>query len=168
LESQERVAIPPYSSGQFPRGSGGLRQCRSQTEESRNPTVLIWSIPTRQTLQQLQPPAPREVAIPPYSSGQFPRRSSRPHGDVAIAFRQRRNPTVLIWSTHTEPLSRYGATDVTRKSQSHRTHLVKSHEDGRRPQPINVRGRNPTYASNPIRASSQFTRREAARADGGV
>ena len=65
----------------------------------RNPTVLIWSIPTR------------------YVS------------DEALALEKGRNPTVLIWSIPTFLFCVGRLLYVLRKSQSHRPDLVNSHAE---------------------------------------
>jgi hypothetical protein len=67
------VAIPPSSSGQFPQRIFGI-VVDHLDRRSRNPTVLIWSIPTSPGLHH--------------------------HKE----FSQSRNPTVLIWSIPTAAL----------------------------------------------------------------
>jgi hypothetical protein len=120
------------------------------TSRRRNPTNLIWSIPGRLRLHHR---ARLLVAIPPYSSGQFPlyppsrgRLQDNPPDLVAIPpyfiwsiptqsntaiSRSRatsRNPTVLIWSIHPGRVraSRRPPT-LPPEVATHRTHLVISH-----------------------------------------
>ncbi len=120
------VAIPPSSSGQFPRfkfegtvvtfnksqshrphlvNSNSRSTCLASgfmtSRRSCNPTILIWSIST----------GPLGAA-------------DRLHGGVT-----RRNPTVLIWSIHTVTLSDVPVDEIpgVLESQSHRPHLVNSH-----------------------------------------
>jgi len=141
---------------------------------SRNPTVPIWSIPTNynQRTSHRCPHWTRRVAIPPYSSGQFPpevwkgtadtdllvlSQSHRTHLVNSHSWRcslrvsprsPRRNPTVLIWSIPTNGKG-YGTLpqrNGLQKSQSHRRHLVNSHKPHRHPHPRDrdLRRRNPT------------------------
>jgi hypothetical protein len=65
-------------------------------EESRNPTVLIWSIPT-ECEDSARPRLARKVAIPPSSFNPHGQVDHRPPGKCPSG----RNPTVLIWSIPT-------------------------------------------------------------------
>jgi hypothetical protein len=143
------VAIPPThlvnSHPRLPSLSLG------RSHERRNPTVVIWSIPTN--FQVADQPGPTRcvaippyspghshdnlipflrqiliVAIPPYSSGQFPRTSGTRGSLGWLSTARSRNPTVLLWSIPTWKSAR----EEQRKSdwsQSHHTPLVNSHID---------------------------------------
>jgi hypothetical protein len=124
---RKKVAIPPYLSGQFPLTISTSATSRPLAQ-SRNPTVLIWSIPTSfGTAWFAGAPLGGRVAIPPYSSSQFPLRPENRRATCPSSAASR-NPTVLIWSIPTGWDFRIRSDRVFRvRSQSHRTRLVNFH-----------------------------------------
>jgi hypothetical protein len=155
---QPPVAIPPDPSGQVPPAASGSGSAANTRR--RNPTVLLWSIPTSSTTK----PKPTDssvsqsnrthlinshrgdhrlwqgrfwrVAIPPYSSGQCP-------------------PGLAM--------GKVGTHDNSAMSQSHRTHLVNAHGGVLPPDQGYGRGE----VAIPQYSSSQFPRFSIRRARGG-
>jgi len=191
------VAIPPYSSGQFPlfvmlpwltgrmptpsgrnptvliwsvptafsfcRGKPQSPFTRSQSHRthlvsshtwhnytplpftdrrSRNPTVLIWSVPTQAEGQERGVEI-RAVAIPPYSSGQFPR-GNHPRHDRSVR-RSQSHRTHLV-SSHNE--CSYPTGPPSPGSQSHRTHLVSSHRQRAPCEPLDALQRSQSHRTH--------------------
>src|SRR6476620_17040 len=90
-------------------------------QESRNPTVLIWSTPTEIEINEhYGSPAPSQSHRTDLVN------SDQDARGVQRGRCRRRNPTVLIWSTPTSFSKISAATRPSKKSQSHRTDLVNS------------------------------------------
>ena len=116
-ESRREVAIPPYRSGQLEdRFRGRPMGCLQRKSQSHLTDLVSWKVRIQ---HRQRPPAPG-VAIPPYRSGQLeastasfspslfssvaipPYRSGQLEGRVRDPLphlrRERRNPTLPIWS----------------------------------------------------------------------
>ena len=149
MDEMEKVAIPPYRSGQFGRGRAGSRRAAAPGGSQSHHTDQGNS--DRYCRGRLRRPRP-QVAIPPYRSGQFGHCTAT--GGCATKSRLRRNPTIQIRAIRTR--STPTALPLPgRKSQSHHTDQGNSDWD----QGLRAVGKVPEKVAIPPYRSGQFGQR---------